>query len=355
MSIDEKIIEAKKLLGDILDKNFGSKKWDINYDDRDTEKVVLILHFPKITITNSQGLEHEILDLYVKTGLFVTAAPEVEGGIGVALSPTLWGMRTTRTLAEACSQYMHSHLPGRSSGHGTHWDNFCLGAGDGPMPSALNALAMPEDYDPLLFEVFLYQLQKYVRWESIEGIPYMYMKDIRDPTPSENLYDIAIEDTNKIIELYKKDKITLPIDYEIHNNRAIKLKLDEHHPSFINLMDEISIYQGYLDVSGTKFTTYSDPIYKLKYYLKLESWVRMPRDGNGQRVVTFKGIDLYNRVLKPKYDHTPKEEINKKTVASPTVIRKVAKKINDLLLKHSYERKKELYEDLNNWSIPSWA
>ncbi|HEY4062303.1 MAG TPA: hypothetical protein VGM30_10405 [Puia sp.] len=124
----------------------------------------VILYFPELIIANAQGNSHVIKDIYVSFHLTTT----------LRLHGDLQGMRTTFSKNEWVSEYTHSHLNDRC----TKFSNFCTGTG--PINDVTNALR--EEYDEINFEMFCYQIQSYLAYESIEGTPYEYISNIGTDT-----------------------------------------------------------------------------------------------------------------------------------------------------------------------------
>lgn len=148
--------EARTKWAIILDDIYPDN-WDIN------DSKVLIIRFPEINITNSRGDSHIIRDLYIKWELTDELAP----------SGNICGFRGLRTIAEYESGYIHSHL---RSGIHRNWDenDFCLGSdGFGELINGLNAEQVL-NWDDI--RAALVWLDIYVSWESLEGGPYMSMK-----------------------------------------------------------------------------------------------------------------------------------------------------------------------------------
>lgn len=140
---------------------------DVFPDDRvdfqnitETSMNILIL-FPLIHITNSRDDHHDIKDIYVKFNI------SYNGETGFSFD--IQGKRMTISLREYQSNYGHSHKNGIFS-----WESFCLGSSDFRLiKDSLLASCKEEDW-LMLF----YSLESYLSWESIEGGPYKFMKDI---------------------------------------------------------------------------------------------------------------------------------------------------------------------------------
>jgi len=127
----------------------------------------LMLHFPKITISNTAGLSRDLKDLYVAVRFSVSGHIHSE----------LYGTRLTRSLEEICSNYTHSHLSGNTELG--YFNEFCLGSGT-PLRDILNSGRL-ENLDPLDWEMFIYSLKSMLEHESLDGVPYMYLRDIHPP------------------------------------------------------------------------------------------------------------------------------------------------------------------------------
>ena len=152
-----------------------SGKWDLEIDSSDTilreNKVdikAIIIHFPLINITNKDSLRHTIKDLYVRIPLYLH---------GRLCFSKLEGGRSTLSYMEYCSNYFHSHLSMNSYDTNlfTYFTTFCTGSGE------INAFQMQlnaDGFDETIFTNFLIQLYTLVSYESIEGRPYRYIRNI---------------------------------------------------------------------------------------------------------------------------------------------------------------------------------
>lgn len=193
--------------GDFLMVNFSSimeelqyvfpDNWDIQFErtweTRRTTilKVEFVIRFPKFVITNSKEMTHTIHDLYVK----LISVPSYLQSDGLSFED-FKGKRMTVTDEEILSKYQHSHQSSKAytdiakffedkkrssygqsitdSNYVFSYRGFCKGS------SEINQiLAMLRGkYTANMFKMFLLQLDLYVKWESIEGRPHIYMKYI---------------------------------------------------------------------------------------------------------------------------------------------------------------------------------
>ena len=82
--------------------------------------------------------------------------------------------RSTYFKSHVLADYQHSHVSGID--YGLNFSGCCLGTG--PIKNTQNSLNM--DYDESLWQLFCFELNKYVQTESIAGVPYRKMSRIKD-------------------------------------------------------------------------------------------------------------------------------------------------------------------------------
>jgi len=119
------------------------------------------LHYPEIQITNSLNIKHKIIDLVV----FLPIRDDY-------FNSNIKGIRFAYTPAELNAGYAHSHMNGNNG-----LVDFCRGGGS-PFDNLINS--MQEGFSAAKFELFLFQLQSYLEWESVEGRPYKYLIEINE-------------------------------------------------------------------------------------------------------------------------------------------------------------------------------
>lgn len=124
----------------------------------------ILVHFPHVRVTNENDRFVDINNLWVKVGIKVSGA-----GIGYFTVN-----RSEYELAHMKADYMHSHVPGISFDDFTKFRIPCLGGG--PIKNTVATLAM--EYDEAIWQLFCLELDKYVRVESVSGIPYRYLEKI---------------------------------------------------------------------------------------------------------------------------------------------------------------------------------
>lgn len=130
----------------------------------------LLIHFPEFTMTNSRNETYTIKDYYIAI-IFNSDCSKLA-------TSSLYGIRTTFTVEEYLTGFMHSHAETSYAGepeHYTTWRLLCLGS-DTALTEICCTLAsnLNKEY---LHELLLL-LNIYVNWESIEGGPYRRFKDV---------------------------------------------------------------------------------------------------------------------------------------------------------------------------------
>jgi hypothetical protein len=139
-----------------------------------------VIHYPDIVITNTAKKTRPIKDLFVSFDmLYIPEDIPQKSPETIRIIDSLKGMRTTFYRDDLRNQYSHSHLP---SLHYTP-SHFCLGTG--PLSSmAIDGRNLTRKFfegkDMNLYaKAWFYNLEEYVKWESIEGRPYRRIGDLR--------------------------------------------------------------------------------------------------------------------------------------------------------------------------------
>lgn len=138
-------------------------------------KFRVLIHFPEITLTNSKRNTHIIRDLY--TQFTFTHEGKLVG--------TVQGLRTTGTKEEVARGYVHSHLD-IFVWNSMRFTNFCTGVG----PINQTILLLREEWNEVNFEMLCYHLNEMVKWESLEGTPYISIREDRSNQQREPVRDV---------------------------------------------------------------------------------------------------------------------------------------------------------------------
>lgn len=125
----------------------------------------IIVHFPRVRVTNEFDKFIDIQDLYALIKVNVDGTMYDEG---FKLA------RTTYPYKHFNSGYAHSHLPRIDSSNAGNWLSPCLGLG--PIRSTISTLC--GHYDEQFWGLFTFELSKYVTIESLTGGPYIRLETV---------------------------------------------------------------------------------------------------------------------------------------------------------------------------------
>lgn len=134
---------------------------NIDLQDILTDRPKLIIHWDEIEVSNEEDERHTIYDLYAMVSF--TSDYKL---IGFKLT------RSTLTYDEVEAGYVFSHIPRLTKN--LEFSRPCLG--DGPIRNTMTSLSYKYDSD--LFRLFLVELDRYVRTESLAGGPFIKMREV---------------------------------------------------------------------------------------------------------------------------------------------------------------------------------
>lgn len=155
-------IEILHKIYSIVKEYYGEEHTDLqeaSEEDWEESPSYIMIWFPEVEITNSREERFTIRDLYVRLVIKDNAHLQ-DFQMTVA----------TFTNSQWLSDYAHSHLPGITS-----FQHPCLGSG--PIGSTIHML-QTEDFEEVSWEILCSQIEDFVKWESVEGGPYRYIRDI---------------------------------------------------------------------------------------------------------------------------------------------------------------------------------
>lgn len=250
---------AKEIFGDNVDiRNIRKEGTNDRFD--------LIVYFPKIQISNSKGMLHDIKDLYVKLGCTIGMHRDY-----IAANVHLEGRRTTVTDKELMSDYGHSHM---SSIGIASWCTFCLGSSDFAMILQTMRMSSTTEDWTLLF----LSLENYLSWESLEGGPYRKIGNI-------SLQQQHDGDSDR--QRLQAFKLISGIPTECLEIINCKLTLIENHPALYEYYDKNS----QMRTIGDRVVTEDVVQHKFRSHT------------NGMTRLTFKG-----NAIEPQLIMSPPEE-----------------------------------------------
>ena len=118
----------------------------------------ILVFFPEVTITNEAGDSTLIKELWVKIPVLWNG--HAVGAFGIN--------RSHYTYAHWVNNYLHSHVHSIPKHDFRYFDTPCLGGG----PIKDTMLSLAGSPTPYLWDLFCLELDRYVRNESIAGVPY---------------------------------------------------------------------------------------------------------------------------------------------------------------------------------------
>lgn len=121
----------------------------------------IVVHFHDLTITNERNESTVVEDIYVNVPI---------KGNGTIFYSMYWS-RPTFSELHYISNYTHSHL---YSGNNDNWKPPCLGQG----PIVMTIATLQKDNDIHYWNLFWLELSNCIGVESLEGVPYRYIRNI---------------------------------------------------------------------------------------------------------------------------------------------------------------------------------
>lgn len=145
------------IIHNIFNEFFGEENVDL-------QGQTILIHFPKVKVTNEHNRSVDITHLWVKVTL------SLDGTINGYFQM----MRSELTLEQFRSGYSHSHIRSVHADNLSSWADPCLGSG--PIRNTIASLST--QFSEEMWSLFCLELSKYVTVESLVGIPYMYLEKI---------------------------------------------------------------------------------------------------------------------------------------------------------------------------------
>lgn len=127
----------------------------------------ILIYFPTVRITNEYDKFVDIKDLWLKVPF--NWKGKGKGYFGVN--------RSNYPLNHFKSNYMHSHVSSIPTNNFENFQTPCTGRG--PINSSLSTLAI--EYDEAIWQLLCLELDRYVRVESINGVPHHRLENIFAP------------------------------------------------------------------------------------------------------------------------------------------------------------------------------
>jgi len=217
-----------------------------------------VIKFNDIEIENNDS-SHKIKNLLVKF--------ELKLKDNELIIDDIKGVRLTVDHLEYANNYSHSHLPTGTIGS---YSDFCLGE------SSLRQSKMIFNANRNIpnFKLFLYNIEEYVKWESLDGGPYIKIKSLLPRKkvigniPIDYRYINTIIDTTLKIEhfdLQGGSNISV-IDNDKFNNYLLSVLPDNYKTNVVNNLEYELDYVNYT----TNSNKYCDIVFNKELIKKVD-------------------------------------------------------------------------------------
>lgn len=259
----------------------------------------ILVHFPRVTVTNEHNKSTVVKHIYVKVPLTIEGS---EDGVFTM-------NRSEYTVAEISSNYMHSHASEIPTDNFERFVHCCLGSG--PLVHTQSQLSAGFDEDR--WSMFCLELSKYIEVESLIGTPYHRLECIGSGTSKVSIGMLV----NQYVFLVRphtsirnKEKIKTTIKeflshYLRHNNLTFSYRngvyslgvpfieyLIHISNSFIEYVNSIpGLADSGIENIGIikRFIIRNGELYNSNTDLSTASYVETYRSYIGEQVCTFKG------------------------------------------------------------------
>lgn len=257
------------------------------------------VYYPEIIITNSTKKSHVITDLYVRFSFNYFG--RLYGSFKIN--------RGSYSDQEWNSSYKHSHTSGSFPDEIDYFSTPCLGSG--PINSTISVLMNTtlENFSELEIVQFLILMDDFLKWESLEGVPYKYIRDIggggnynispnRSPKELRNSEKQVLEHIVKetdFLEHVKEHAFLIPTVKDGTPKYSILLNEWELQKLlFSYYQEEINTFEYTL----TNILMYKDSLNRV-YYKSASGGNFIPTERyEGRTLFTFKGHDVKLKIHK---------------------------------------------------------
>lgn len=259
----------------------------------DNHPISIIVHFPKVRITNEDGKYTDAENFYVKVNI------DYSGKMVNRFLIT----RSTFSFLHYDNCYTHSHCPGLPSER--EFLVPCLGSG--PILNTVNNLNI--GFDETLWVLFCRELDLYLRTESKAGVPYQYLERLTlsgDKAVNEfNIDKHYLSISNRLpldkFVTYLLSLNVLKFTY-VHGNYSIGMSYKEYAICVSNVFidwinknkdNEEFLYTDYSTLIRNGIINSRTIINDSFYYPRHSFSVEGVSDFTNKIALTFKGKDIY--------------------------------------------------------------
>jgi len=205
---------ARSVVGTYYEK----ERFDVTVDE-DNNIVSAVIYFPEIEITNSSEQSHIMKDIYIKYEF--RKDEETVGGftlkdIGIA--------RSSYSASEIVNGYLFSHVSKDDFDRYSY--DFCYGSTD---LSKFIRRCLNDDSPIKFFHSLLLNYEEYLKWESLEGVPYRTIDSVISNNPKFVECGVSISRSSllKYAEIVLSNIDSFKYEYIIKNGKYVIRATDE--------------------------------------------------------------------------------------------------------------------------------
>lgn len=249
----DKIINFKSLrdikaLEDVIKHHFTSDNYEIN--NVENNYLNIVLKYNDITLTNSEGSSHFIKSIFIKLRF---------NKITKRFDNSIQGVRGDLSVKELNSGYSHSHLRTGQN----FWTTFCLGSSE--IAGILTDLN-DDNFNDAKFDLLLYNLEEYIKWESIEGGPYFRIANLNYGESTREM-SFTNETLNEIYEDFLSEELLFNTTFDV-SLKKIKIVNDDLFIKNLSAVCPESAKGKYINGTFVKNLTYDAIVRKAKSFLE---------------------------------------------------------------------------------------
>ena len=194
--------------------------------------------YPEIEITNTNKEKHTIKNLVVVFSL------KWDSYFKKWKIDDMTGLRLTLSYLELKKLYSHSHLNCSNlinNFKSITSTKFCLGSSTLGMSIAEYNTESDKEKSNLVLEGILYTLDTYVTWESLEGVPHNYIRNLL-PFGGASVDDSNLDSHSiRVVNFLKENRIPLTLDYGVINDSIFIKNSLENAEFFKGILQNSSI------------------------------------------------------------------------------------------------------------------
>jgi hypothetical protein len=321
---DDKVLlkNTVSIMVDCMNRKYGDN-WDVHIEtiSLSTFCINFFTVFAETLISNQNELTHTIKDLVVSFPIKYSNEK--------VYTTRIKGTRITMFRKEYESKYCHSHLSTGLAetikGNPFEMSSFCIGSGD--LSVLESVLSM--NFNARDFEAFLYEVDATVRWESLAGNPYVYIKDISAVKTTKAT--INSSSVNTLIDHISQ----LPLDFNFYiSSNKYKIKRDHIFDQFVQNLIETDVNLNF--IKDEVLCTYNAPnksYYRFNSGVANQSAIQTQTYGLGQEkekaYLIYNGEKKYFSIrANPKQKEQTTQEI---PIIHPKFLEDVHTKLESLI------------------------